>query len=87
MTSRDIFDLADACIERGWFPGLAGRRYVLGMDIEGSGRAIIHRDDVSFRLFCPCRVWLMSGKVRCLLGDSFALPGDLSEETRPPWTG
>ena len=87
MTTTDIFELADACIERGWYPGLAGRRYVLGMDVEGTERAIIHRKDVRFRLFCPCRVWLMSGNVRYLLGDSFALPGDLSDDVSPPYTG
>lgn len=87
MTSRDIFDLADGCIERGFFPSLAGRRFVLGLDVQGSGRAIIHREDVAFRIFCPCRVWLMSGKVRRLLGDSHALPGDLDCGVRPPYTG
>jgi len=87
MNTSDIFRLADECIKRGIFPALAGRRFVLCMDVEGSGRAIIHRKNVDFRLHCPCRVWLMSGKKRYLLGDSFALPGDLSSGTRPPWTG
>ncbi len=87
MTSQDIFDIADGCIERGFFPSLAGQRFVLGLDVQDTGRAIIHRDQVSFRLFCPCRVWLLSGKIHLLLGDSHALPGDLDCGVGPPWTG
>lgn len=87
MTTAQIFSVADACIEAGWFPSLVGRRFVLGLDVQGSGRAIIHRADVSFALFCPCRVWLMCGKTRFLLGDSHAIPADLSAGVRPPWTG
>ncbi|KKN03862.1 hypothetical protein LCGC14_1103390 [marine sediment metagenome] len=87
MTSRDIFDIADGCVERGFFPSLAGQKFVLSMEIQGSGRAIIHRNEVSFRLFCPCRVWLMSGRICELLGDSHALPGDLDCGVRPPYTG
>lgn len=87
MTTRDIFDIADGCIERGFFPGLTGQKYVLGMDIVGSGRAIIHKNHVNFRLHCPCRVWLLSGKTHVLLGDSHALPGDLDCGVRPPYTG
>ncbi len=87
MTTQDIWDLADGCIERGFFPGLSGRRFVLGLEIPGAGRAIIHRNEVVFRLFQPCRVWLMTGKVSVLLGDSHALPGDLDCGVRPPYTG
>lgn len=87
MTTADIFRLADLCIEVGFFPKFVGRRYVLGMEVQGTGRAIIHRSDVSFRLYSPCRVWLMSGRDRVLLGDSHALPGDLNDGVRPPWTG
>lgn len=87
MTSKDIWDIADGCIERGFFPWLSGRRFVLGLDISGTGRAIVHRAEVSFRLFCPCRVWLMSGRHCFLLGDSHALPGDLDCGVRPPYTG
>ncbi|MBA7649697.1 hypothetical protein ES703_57495 [subsurface metagenome] len=87
MTTQDIWDIADACIERGYFPGLSGRRFVLGLEIPGQTRAIIHRAEVSFRLFQPCRVWLMSGHKRFLLGDSHALPGDLDCGVRPPYTG
>lgn len=87
MTTLDIWKLADLCIEAGFFPRLAGKRFVLGMEVPGTGRAIIHRGHVTFRLHCPCRVWVMSGKVRVLLGDSHALPADLSSGTRPPWTG
>lgn len=87
MTTDHIWNLADLCIEAGYFPGLAGRRFVLGLEVPGTGRAILHREQVSFRLFRPCRIWLMSGRIRVLLGDSHALPGDLSSGVRPPWTG
>jgi len=87
MTTQQIWDLADACIEAGYLPGLAGRRFVLGLEIPGTERAVIHRKEVSFRIGFPCRVWLLSGKIRFLLGDSHALPGDLSSGVRPPWTG
>ena len=87
MNSMDLFVLVDLCIEADFFPLLVGRRFVLGLEVPGTGRAILHRDDESFSLSCPCRVWVMSGKFRYLLGDSHALPGDLSSGTRPPWTG
>ena len=87
MTTQDIWDVADACIEAGFFPGLVGKRYVLGLRMPGSRRAVIHREHVFFRLHLPCRVWLLSGKIRVLLGDSHALPGDLSSGVRPPYTG
>ncbi len=87
MTTKDLFSLADACVEAGFLPALSGRSYVLGLEVPVTKRAIIHRKEVSFRLFCSCRVWLMSGKVVVLLGDSHALPADLSSGTRPPWTG
>ncbi len=87
MTTADIFRLVDLCIEAGYFPRLSGQRYVLGLEVPVTNRAIIHRKEVSFRLHIPCRVWLMSGKVTVLLGDSHALPADLSSGVRPPWTG
>lgn len=87
MTSAEIFGLADACIEAGFLPLLVGRQFVLGMDVQGSGRSIIHRSDVSFLVSFPCRVWILSGTIRVLLGDSHALPADLSSGIRPPWTG
>lgn len=87
MTTAQIFSLVDLCIEAGYLPTLEDRRYVLGLDIGCSERAIIHRKEVSFRIFSPCRVWLMSGRIRVLLGDSHALPLDLSAGVRPPWTG
>ncbi len=87
MTTQDIWDLADSCIESGFFPLLVGRRFVLGLEIPGAERAIIHRKEVSFRVGFSCRVWLLSGTIRLLLGDSHALPGDLSSGVRPPWTG
>ncbi len=86
MTTKDLFELADACIEAGFLPSLSGCRYVLGLEIPGTGRGIVHRGHVTFRLHCPCRVWLMSGKRRVLLGDSSALPVDLSSGVRPPYT-
>ncbi|MBA7648724.1 hypothetical protein ES703_56512 [subsurface metagenome] len=87
MITQNIWDLADACIEAGYFPHLVGKKFVLGLEIPGSGRAILRRAEVSFRLFSPCRVWLMSGRRCFLLGDSHALPGDLSSGVRPPYTG
>lgn len=87
MITKNIWKLADACIEAGYFPSLVGQRFVLGLDVPESGRAILHRAEVSFRLFSPCRVWLMSGRKCFLLGDSCALPGDLSSGVRPPYTG
>lgn len=87
MYSMDLFVLVDSCIEAGYFPRLVGRRFVLGLEVQGTGRAILHRDHDNFRFHFPCRVWVMSGKIRVLLGDSHALPGDLSSGVRPPWTG
>lgn len=87
MTFADIFALADSCIEAGFFPGLVGQRFVLSVSVQGTWRAVVHRTDLPFTIQCPCRVWLMSGRVRVLLGDSHALPGDLSSGVRPPWTG
>lgn len=87
MTTEFLWKLADLCIEAGYFPGLVGQRFVLGLERPGTERAIIHRGHVSFRLWTPCRVWLLSGRIRVLLGDSHALPGDLSSGIRPPWTG
>jgi len=86
MYTSDIWKLADLCIETGFFSSLAGRRFVLGLDVPGTGRGIIHRSDVDFRLHGPCRVWLLSGKKHVLLGDSSALPGDLADGVRPPFT-
>lgn len=87
MTTAQIFGVADACIEAGWIPALVGMRYVLRIEVRNTGRAIIHRADVSFPLWAPCRVWLMCGRTRFLLGDSHAIPADLSAGVRPPWTG
>lgn len=87
MTTADLFRLADQCIEAGYFPNLKGKRYVLALEVQTTERAVIHRAEVSFRLHIPCRVWLMSGKRNSLLGDSHALPGDLSSGIRPPWVG
>lgn len=87
MNTNFIWELADWCIDEGYFPQLVGRRYVLGLEVPGTGRVILHREQVSFRLHCPCRVWLMSGRILRLLGDSHALPGDLSSGVRPPYTG
>lgn len=87
MYTDYIWKIADGCVERGFFPHMEGRRFVLGLFITGGERAIIHRAHVNFRLHTPCRVWLISGKVRCFLGDSSALPGDLDCGVRPPYTG
>ena len=87
MTTAQIFSLGDESILAGCFPDLVGKQYILGLQIRGTGTARIHRKQVSFRIFHACRVWLMSGRIRVLLGDSDALPLDLSEGVRPPFTG
>ena len=85
MHTTDIWNLADACIEAGHFPSLRDRKYVLVLKVQGTGRAVLHRHEVQFQIGCPCRVWLMCGTIRLLLGDSTALPGDLSSGVRPPY--
>lgn len=87
MTTEDIWDIVDGCMARGFFPALTGRKFVLGFEVPGQRRAILHRGDPSFRLHAPCRVWLLSGRRAFLLGDSHALPGDLDCGVRPPYTG
>lgn len=87
MMTSHLWHLADACIEAGYFPQLVGRRFVLGLEVPGRRRAIVHRAEAPFWLYCPCRVWLLSGSAHVLLGDSHALPGDLSSGVRPPWKG
>lgn len=87
MTTQDLFNLADLCIEAGYFPRLSGQRFVLGLQTAGGGRAVVRRGLPFFALHCPCRVWLLRGGRGYLLGDSFALPGDLSAGVRPPFTG
>lgn len=87
MYSKKLFEIADECIERGFFPQFTGCHYVLGVHVMGTGYSIIHKKHVNFRLHVPCRVWLVSGKKCALLGDSDALPGELEGVCRPPWTG
>lgn len=86
MNTQDIWDFADACIEVGLIPSLVGEGYVLGLEIPGTGRGIVHRKHVTFKLQHPCRIWLMSGTVHFFLGDSSALPGDVNCGVRPPYT-
>ena len=87
MTTRDIWTLADLCVEAGYFPVLEGKRFVLSVHVLGTGWGTVHRKDVIFRLHSPCQVWLMSGKTLCFLGESSSLPKDLSSGVRPPYTG
>lgn len=86
MTTQDIWKLADACILAGHFPRLRDRRFVLVLQVPKVGRAVLHRKEVSFRLHYPCRIWLMSGPIRLLLGDSTALPLILPFDVGPPYT-
>lgn len=86
MTTQQIFTLADMCIKDGCFPELASGHYILGLQIQGTGTARVKRTDANFRLFHPCRVWLMAGSCRVLLGDSDALPLTIVRSGRPPWT-
>lgn len=85
--TKDIFFLADACIEAGCFLGLEDRHFVLFLVFGRTERCEIRRAYVSFRLPRPCRVWVCKGKLRYLLGDSHVLPLDLSDGVRPPFLG
>lgn len=85
--TADIFRLADLCIMEGCFPGLGDWRYVLLLRYEGGPRCEIHRAYVNVAIPGPCRVWLVRGKTRFLLGDSHVLPADLSAGVRPPFLG
>ncbi len=87
MNSKGLFEIVDRCIELGFFPGLVGKRYVLRLEVQGTGWATLHKKHVGFEMDCPCRIWIVSGHVRYMLGDSFALPGVIEESGRPPWTG
>ncbi len=86
MDTKDLFNLADLCIDAGYFPELQGQKYVLSLNVPGTGWATIHRKHVNFRLHCPCQVYCMSGRIRCFLGASSSLPRDLSSGVRPPYT-
>ncbi len=85
--TADIFKLADECLEAGYFSGLDDRRYVLVLRFKGSFRAEIHRAHVDCLLPSPCRVWLVKGKIRKLLGDSASLPAGLPDGVGPPFIG
>lgn len=87
MESSYFFDVVDRGLALGFFAGLAGEKYVLRLHVKGTGWSTLHRADRSFTLFCPCRIWVVSGKVRYLVGDSAALPGEVIASVRPPWTG
>lgn len=92
MTGPDIytsaiFTLADLCVQDGCFPGLEDWRYILLLRFADGPRVEIHRADVDIRLPGPCRAWLAKGKKAFLLGDSHALPADLSAGVRPPFLG
>lgn len=87
MNSKRLFEIADRCIEMGFFPGLVGRRYVLRLEVQGTGWTSLHKKHVGFEMLCPCRVWIVSGRVRYMLGDSFALPDVIDGSSRPAWTG
>lgn len=86
MTTLQIFSLADESIEAGCFPGLVGKRYILVLQFEGGPAVRVHRKFQTIQLSHPCRVWLMSGRIRVLLGDCAALPLCLPEGVRPPFT-
>ena len=85
--TADIFKVADLCIEAGYFPGLEDRRYILLLRWLTGPSCEIHRKQVSCVLPLTCRVWLVKGTYRYLLGDSDALPADLSDGVSPPFTG
>ena len=85
--TADIFRLADLCIEAGFCPGLEEKHYVLVLYPEWGFSAVVRRAELNFPLPRPCRVWLVRGKVRLLLGDSASLPADLSAGVGPPFVG
>jgi len=83
----DIFRLVDLCIDAGWFSPLSDKIYVLLLIWDGDNRCRVHRRQVTAVLPTPCRVWLVKGRTRYLLGDSDALPADLSAGVWPPYFG
>lgn len=98
MKTGEIFSFGDLCIGAGHFPGLEDRRYALLLVFAPGKssptfsqdvfyRCEIRRDMVSALLPRPCRVWVVKGSVRHLLGDSDLLPVDLSSGVGPPYIG
>lgn len=87
MFTEYIFKVADSCVESGCFPGLEDQRYALLLIFGVDSRAEIHRADVNCALPAPCRVWIVKGRLRYLLGDSASLPGDVPCAVRPPYVG
>lgn len=87
MTTSQLFFLGDLCIDEGYFPGLSDRRYALWLVFSGDYCCEVRRAMVSALLPTPCRVWLVKGRVRCLLGDSDLCPLDLSDGVSPPFIG
>lgn len=84
--TADIFKLADLIIRAGYWPELEDLSYVVLLRDSGSLRWTIHRGQVPCVLPKPFRVWIVKGRTRHLLGDSDALPGDLSAGVGPPYT-
>lgn len=85
--SYDIWAFADICVEAGLCRGFEDKHYILLMMFHPRKRAEIRRGHVNFLLPSPCRVWLCKGKKRFFLGDSHALPVDLSAGVSPPFLG
>lgn len=85
--TADIFRLADLLIEAGYFPKLEGKVYCLILRETGTECWTIHRRQASCVLPKSYRVWLVKGRTQCLLGDSDALPADLSAGVSPPFLG
>lgn len=83
--TADIFRVADGLIEAGYFPGLSDKQYILLLIWDGGYRCEVHRKQVSAILPTSCRVWLVKGRTRYLLGESSCLPADLSEGVGPPY--
>lgn len=83
--TADIFRLADALIEAGYFPGLEDRKYCLILRDTGTECWTIRRKQASCVLPKPFRVWIVKGRTQCLLGDSGSLPADLSSGVSPPY--
>jgi len=80
-----IFAFADACIDRGYFPGFQTKHYVLLLVWDGKEKCIVLREMVSAVLPMPCRVWLCKGRLRRLLGDSLSLPAVPPDDVLPPY--
>lgn len=83
--TQDIFRLADALIERGWFEGLSDGQYALLLLGEPGERYTVRRSEVNAVLSKSFRVWLVKGRTRYVLGESSELPREVPAGVGPPF--